>query len=119
MSEAKTLICPFCGARQPTAASCGACGTPLDEETTRTTLAHMGPWFLRSDAMPFMPGCSWDQLATFVARGIVTRDSVLRGPTTRQLWTIARRVPGVAHLLGLCHACQAKVDPKKGACPAC
>lgn len=119
MSELKTLICPFCGARQPASTECGGCGTPLDGETQRTTLARMGPWYLRSEAMPFMPGCSWEQLASFVTRGIVTRDSVLRGPTTRQLWTSARRVPGIAHLLGVCHACQTRVDSTAAACPSC
>jgi len=98
---------------------CDACGTPFDDETRRETLARMGPWYIRSEAHPYMPGCSWEQLARFVANGVVTRATIVRGPTTRQLWMKARRVPGVAHLLGTCHACRAKVDPKSAACPAC
>lgn len=119
MTDAKALICPYCGVLQRSADACAACGTPIDAETRRRTLARMGPWFLRSETQPFMPGCSWEQLSEFVRAGIVTRDSVLRGPTTRQLWTLARRTPGVAHLLGVCHACQRKVDPTSEACPAC
>jgi hypothetical protein len=54
-----------------------------------------------------------------VDRGIVTRTTVVRGPTTRQFWTVARRVPGLAHRLGYCHACDARVDAGDEGCHAC
>jgi len=119
MNQPTVVICPFCGATQPSSEVCIACTTPLDASTRQETLARMGPWSLRSAAMPFMPGCSWAQLERFIERGVVTRETILRGPTTRQLWTIATRAPGVAHLFGVCHACQTKVDRGAAACPAC
>jgi len=119
VTDSPSLICPFCGTLQRAGDTCAACATPLDAETRRQTLARMGPWFIRSDAHPFMPGCSWEQIAAFISSGMITRDSIVRGPTTRQLWRHAPRVQGIAHLLGLCHACQAKVDPAHENCRAC
>ncbi len=119
MSQTSALICPFCGEMQPASDRCIACGTALDAATRRETLARMGPWFVRNPQWPFMPGCSWQQLADFVSRGMIDRHTVIRGPTTRQLWTLASRVPGVAHLVGSCHACGAKVAPDAPACHVC
>jgi len=44
-----------------------------------------------------------------VAAGKIRPDTVLRGPTTGQFWSTARRTPGVAGLLGICYACQKTV----------
>jgi hypothetical protein len=79
----------------------------------------MGPWFVRDPRRPFQPGCSYETLVKLVERGQVTNHSLLRGPTTKQFWTIAKRVPGVAHLLGYCHQCDASVDPGDHGCHAC
>ncbi len=64
-----------------------------------------------------MVGCSYETLLRMVAAGDVTRDSILRGPSTRQLWQVARRVPGIAHLVGSCHQCRSKVERREGAQP--
>lgn len=119
VSESPGVVCPFCGCVQPAAAHCAGCGVAMDAGTRRATLERMGPWAVRDPQHPFMPGCSWAQLAELVSRGVVTRATVIRGPTTRQLWSLARRVPGVAHLLGVCHACQRTVRPTDPSCPAC
>jgi hypothetical protein len=79
----------------------------------------MGPWFFRDSGKPFQPGCSYETLVKMVDRGQITKSSVIRGPTTKQFWTVARRVPGVAHLLGYCHSCDAGVDPDDHGCYAC
>ncbi len=73
---------------------------------------------------PTVVGCSYETLLRMVSTGAVTRDSILRGPSTRQLWQVARRVPGIAHLVGNCHQCRAKVERRAGAqlphcCAAC
>lgn len=99
--------------------SCTACGTPLDDATRRTTLSRMGPWFVRLESLPFMPGCSWSQLAELVERGVIHAGSVVRGPTTRQLWTLAERTPGVAHLVGRCHACGSAAARDDACCRVC
>ncbi|MCA9300441.1 MAG: hypothetical protein KDA28_15325, partial [Phycisphaerales bacterium] len=79
----------------------------------------MGPWFIRDEARPFQPGCNYEVVRRLVARGRLTPNTVLRGPTTRQFWTLAKRTPSVANLLGLCHSCQEKVDPADYMCRSC
>ena len=114
MSNPKAVICPYCGEAQPTADQCRACGGLFEPLSRQATHNAMGPWFLRDIRRPFQPGCSYETLVKMIERGQVTKLSIIRGPTTRQFWTLARRVPGVAHLLGYCHACDASVDAPEG-----
>jgi len=79
----------------------------------------MGPWSIRDDANPFRPGCSFGTLRGLIARGKIGPETVIRGPSTRQFWELARRTPGVASLLGLCHSCQEAVSPSDFSCQAC
>src|SRR5690606_26108798 len=89
---------------------------PLSRQATHNS---MGPWFVRDPQRPFQPGCSYETLVRLVQRGKVSRLTIVRGPTTRQFWTIAKRVQGIAHLLGFCHECGASVDPGDHGCHAC
>ena len=79
----------------------------------------MGPWMIRDKANPFRPGCSYETLTRMVRAGRVTPTTVLRGPSTHQFWSVARNVPGVAHLVGYCHVCGAHVQPTDAKCPEC
>jgi hypothetical protein len=79
----------------------------------------MGPWEIRDDRVPFRPGCSYATLVRLIEQGVVKGETVLRGPSTRQFWTLARHTPGVAHKLGLCHNCQTLVKPDAFSCPKC
>lgn len=79
----------------------------------------MGPWFIRDMGQPYRPGCSYETLRRMVTRGRVRPDTVIRGPTTRQFWSFARNTPGVAHLMGCCHACHTRVEANAPACPNC
>lgn len=79
----------------------------------------MGPWFIRDQVNPFHPGCSYETLRRLVARGKVRPDTVVRGPTTRQFWSFAKNTPGVAHLLGACHACATPTRPTAPSCQSC
>jgi len=119
VTPAKLLICPYCGETQATSERCTACGGLFEPLSRQATHNAMGPWYIRDPQQPFRPGCSHDTLMTLIDRGVVTRHTIIRGPTTRQFWTIARRVPGVAHRLGVCHACGADVDPTDHGCHAC
>ncbi len=49
----------------------------------------------------------------------MTRQSIRRGPSTRQFWTRSTSVPGVAHLLGECHSCHTKLSSGATRCPPC
>jgi hypothetical protein len=91
---------------------------PLSRKATQIA---MGPWYLRDLRNPFRPGCSYEVLRRMIATGKIKPTTVLRGPTTRQFWSIARNIPGVAHLLGYCHACGLHVDAQNlpDRCPQC
>ena len=62
---------------------------------------------------------TYDILIRKVRDGVIQNYTLLRGPTTRQLWKVANRVPGIAHLLGRCHACREHIDPKSLSCTSC
>ena len=79
----------------------------------------MGPWFVRDAEHPFMAGMAYERLVELIDGGEVTRYTVVRGPTTGQLWTVVRKTPGLAHLLGDCHECNAKVEPAATRCSQC
>lgn len=119
MNTSKVVICPYCGETQPAGEVCRACRGRFDSLSRQATHNEMGPWFIRDPKRPFQPGCSYETLVRMVERGQVTKFSIIRGPTTRQFWTVARRVPGISHLLGYCHHCDASVDPDDHGCHAC
>jgi hypothetical protein len=46
-------------------------------------------------------------LLALIRKGQVTPRSVIRGPTTFQLWRFAARVKGISREFGLCYSCGA------------
>ncbi|MCH2160581.1 MAG: hypothetical protein MK085_01770 [Phycisphaerales bacterium] len=119
MAEQKVVICPYCGAAQTAGSRCGACGAGFDAETRLETQNRMGPWFIRDPDRLFQAGYSYEQMVATITAGAIGRYTVVRGPTTGQLWTVARKTPGLAHLLGDCHVCNAKVPDGATRCPDC
>lgn len=115
----KLTICPYCGARSRGLASCENCRGRFDPLSRQATQNAMGPWYIRDGANPHRPGCSYETLVRLVSRGSVTGETVIRGPSSRQFWTLARWCPGVAHLMGVCHSCQRAVDPVSSSCESC
>lgn len=83
------------------------------------TQIAMGPWFVRDEKMPFAPGCSYQIIKRKAQAGKLTAESVIRGPGTHQFWMQADKVPGVAHLVGVCHQCGDTVEPNSPTCPSC
>ncbi|MCC6971270.1 MAG: hypothetical protein IT434_13730 [Phycisphaerales bacterium] len=118
-SEPAAALCPYCGSITPTGARCSQCRGLLDPLSRQATTNTMGPWFIRDEAQPFRPGCSYHTLVSLVQRGKVTRTTIIRGPSTRQFWMFAGKVPGVAHLLGVCHSCQEESHADDFACNNC
>jgi hypothetical protein len=47
----------------------------------------------------------WDTLLSLIKRGQVTANSIVRGPTTHQLWRRAAHVKGLSREFGLCYSC--------------
>jgi len=119
MSKQRILICPICGGTQPESSVCLACGTALNKEGLLLAEGAMGPWWVRNDELPHNPGMTYDHLAELISKGAIERHTLLRGPTTRQRWQVARRVPGVAHLLERCYSCGEHVSTKDRSCSKC
>lgn len=113
------VLCPYCGVVQPVTARCASCRGLLDLESRQATQNAMGPWFIRNPGAPYHPGCSWATLKEMVRRGKVSRESVIRGPTTHQFWNMAANTPGVAVLLGECHACHQPAREDEYLCRHC
>ncbi len=119
MTKQRILVCPICGETQRETSVCCSCDTPLDPNGLLHAEAAVGPWWVRDEDHPFRPGMTYDHIAAMARKGNFERHTLLRGPTTRQLWTVARHVSGIAHLLGRCHKCDTHVEPKTRSCPKC
>lgn len=113
------FICPYCGGATIAGPRCEQCRGSLDPLSRQATQNDMGPWFIRDPKHPFHPGLCTRVLRTLVSKGKIRPDTVVRGPTTRQFWMPARRAPGLATLLGICHSCQSPVDPTDRTCGRC
>jgi len=119
MSKKQMLICPYCGDAQAAGDRCRACGGLFEPLSRQASQNEMGPWFIRSEGRPFQPGLSYEKIVQLIERGQVTKLSIIRGPTTKQFWTVARRIAGLSHLLGYCHNCDAPVDAEDHGCHSC
>ncbi len=115
----RSLVCPYCGTVTADTGRCSACNGRFDPLSRQATQNQMGPWSIRDDRTPFRPGCTYETIVGLVGQGKISLETVLRGPSTRQFWTLARHAPGVAHLLGVCHSCQGAVKSDAFACPRC
>lgn len=118
-STEKLILCPYCGHAQYGGERCQACAGLFEPLSRRATQLAMGPWQIRDKNQPFRPGCCYDILKSMAKAGKIKSTTVMRGPTTRQFWSIARNVPGVAHLVGYCHACGNHVSPSDAKCGEC
>ena len=90
-SAGPMFVCPYCGAATPDQPRCTSCRGFLDPLSRQASQNAMGPWFLRNPDSPHQSGCSYETLVMLITRGRVTVDSVLRGPTTHQFWSPAKR----------------------------
>lgn len=113
-------VCPYCGLVSPAAPeSCPQCQMHDTPETRAATSARVGPWYVLQGKNPTLPGMNFATLLSLVRRGRVTPTSVVRGPTTQQLWATASRVKGLSREFGTCYACGAGVEQSANVCPAC
>jgi len=115
----RSLVCPYCGTITPDTGRCSACNGRFNPLSRQATQNQMGPWSIRDDRLPFRPGCTYETIARLIDQGKISTETILRGPSTRQFWTLARHAPGIANLLGMCHSCQMEVKPDAFACPSC
>jgi hypothetical protein len=118
------IACPFCGSvRELDGTSdvgpCPRCAMADNPTTRKATRARIGPWFVRQVRNPAAPGMTYATLLTLVGRGQVTAYSVIRGPTTGQLWRFAAHTRGLSREFGLCHRCGAEIEKTAATCPKC
>lgn len=118
-------VCPFCGLmREITedfdpSTPCPRC-TLADTPTTRNaTKARIGPWHVRQVRNPWAPGMRFETLLALVKRGQVTKDSIVRGPTSHQLWKRASEIKGLSREFGVCYSCGGEIDAQANLCPSC
>ena len=97
---------------------CGECGQDLSDDMINKMRNHAGPWYVHEHVRPF-PGVSLDRLIRQVRRGVLTRTTVVRGPTTDHQWRFAAETPALSKHLGCCWVCQAAVQPTDAVCSTC
>lgn len=119
VTDARAILCPYCGDRQVPAPHCRACGGLFDSWSLNATQNDMGAWFVRDADRPHFVGFRFEALVAAIRAGEIGRDAIVRGPSTRQLWTLARRAPGIAQYFGRCFACQSPMGQDDAACAAC
>ncbi len=113
-------VCPFCGViRGDPAQPCPRCTMEDTLATRQGTRQRIGPWYVMQARNPSAPGMKFATLVTLVRKGHVTPRSIVRGPTTHQLWTFAAKVRGLSRELGLCHHCGESVEQTAASCSAC
>ena len=113
-------VCPFCGVMRPDATQpCARC-TLEDTPATRTaTKQRIGPWFVLQARNPSAPGMKLATLQSLIRRGQITPRSIVRGPTTDQMWAFAANARGLSREFGLCYHCGEAIDPVATRCPHC
>ena len=79
----------------------------------------IGPWYVLQRRNPAAPGMRFETLLSFVRKGRVKPQSVVRGPTTHQLWRFASHVKGLSREFGLCYSCGGSISPQAQVCPQC
>jgi hypothetical protein len=117
-------VCPFCGTvreqdHDHPQAACPKCTMSDSPQTRQATKARIGPWFVRQTRNPAAPGMKFETLLSLVKRGQVASHSVVRGPTTHQLWRFAANVKGLSREFGLCYSCAAAIERTTNLCPHC
>lgn len=87
--------------------------------TRQATKARIGPWYVLQTRNPAAPGMKFSTLLALVVKGQVTPKSVVRGPTTHQLWRFAAHVRGLSREFGICYSCGEALEKTATICPHC
>ena len=113
-------VCPFCGAVNETLEGpCPNCTMSNTAETRKATKSRIGPWYVLQSRNPAAPGMKYETLLGFVRKGRVKARSIVRGPTTHQLWRFACQVKGLSREFGLCYSCGGSIERDAQLCPQC
>src|SRR5579864_4761005 len=95
-SLANLHVCPFCGTvKDQPETPCGRCTMENTSATRQATKARIGPWYVMQTRNPAAPGMRFETLLAFVRKGRIKPRSIVRGPTTHQLWRFAAQIKGL------------------------
>lgn len=113
-------VCPFCGHISDRSVSpCPQCAMEDTPGTRQATRSKLGPWFVLQLRNPAAPGMNFQTLAALIQKGRVTPRSIVRGPTSHQLWRYAAKVKGLSREFGLCWNCGHTIATSAKLCPEC
>lgn len=113
-------VCPYCGLVGPRAEGpCARCTIEDTPQTRQATKSRIGPWYVLQNRNPAAPGMKWSTLLALVKKGQVSPRSVVRGPTTHQLWRLASQVKGLSREFGVCFSCGGTIEKSTNQCPHC
>ena len=119
-STVHLTVCPFCGSvNESVTGPCRQCGMENTQSTRQATRSKIGPWFVWQSRNPSAPGMNWATLLSLVEKGRITPRSVVRGPTTGQLWRFAARVKGISREFGACWHCGGELNRAARLCTSC
>jgi len=114
------FVCPFCGAVNETAdGPCPRCTMENTAEARKATKSRIGPWYVLQTRNPAAPGMKYETLLGFVRKGRVKARSIVRGPTTHQLWRFACQVKGLSREFGVCYSCGGSIERDAQICGQC
>ncbi len=118
--EMLKAVCPFCGQiNQKGDLACPRCGMEDTPGTRQATRSKVGPWSVLQHRNPSAPGMNFETLISLIEKGRVTPRSIVRGPTTHQLWRYASKVKGISREFGLCWGCGGEITKSSKVCPGC
>jgi hypothetical protein len=113
-------VCPFCGTPNPVGTQpCPRCTMDDTPATRQATKSRIGPWYVLQSRNPAAPGMRFSTLLTLVQKSQVSPRSIVRGPTTHQLWRYAAHVRGLSREFGLCYSCGEGIQTSATICPHC
>jgi hypothetical protein len=113
-------VCPFCGSiNDGSSSTCARCTMENTPAARKATKPRIGPWYVLQSRNPAAPGMKWETLLAFVRKGRVKPQSIVRGPTTHQLWRFAAHVKGLSREFGICYSCGGAIGRTINVCPQC
>lgn len=113
-------VCPFCGSvNDSEQGMCPRCTMENSSATRKATKTRIGPWYVLQTRNPAAPGMTWETLLSFVRKGRVKPRSIVRGPTTHQLWRFAAHVKGLSREFSICYSCGTGIEASASLCPTC
>jgi rubrerythrin len=113
-------VCPFCGQQNAGGPDpCPHCTMEDTPATRQATKARIGPWYVLQSRNPAAPGMRYAILLALINKGQITPRTIIRGPTTHQLWRFAAHVRGISREFALCYSCGGAIERSANICPHC